>query len=119
MKEIYKSEKNKYFLKDKKCEIYKIETVIDEFDNHRGEPVFIGSYWCYTRQLSMTQLYEAARYGTKEERIFVINYNENTPKIGYLVRYRGDWYEIIRVDTQDDYKTDIFLYCKRSNYKGL
>ena len=33
---------------------------------------------------------------------------------GMLIRYRANWFEIVRVDPLEDYKADIKLYVKEA-----
>jgi len=69
------------------------------------------SLWCYSKQLSQNQIFEAHSYGQEETRFFIFNYFSGI-KVYDLILYRGTWYEITRVDTKDDYKTDLFVYVK-------
>ena len=32
-----------------------------------------------------------------------------------MVRYRGKWYRVTRVDTKDDYNGEVFVYVENAN----
>ena len=107
--------KNQYNLKDKKAQIYK--KVYNGQDNngyfkpesyYPAAPAFI---WCYTRQLTQDQIFAAAAYSQQETRLFVFNYYKGVD-IYDVINYRGEWYEVTRVDTTDDYKGDLYIYVK-------
>lgn len=111
--------KNQYFLKDKKAQLYKrIMNGTDPsgYSNPPGYyPVAPAPVWCYARQLSQTDIFQAQSFGEDETRLFVFNYYPNI-EVYDMVQYRGDWYRITRVDTTDDYKGDLFVYVQ--NAKG-
>lgn len=115
-----KNTKGQYNLKDKKAQIYKvIEQGCDEYGNWLdGKLVPRRSYelWCYTRQLTQDQIYSAHAFMNNETRLFVFNYHKGI-KPQQLIQYKGDWYEITRVDTSDDYNGDMFVYA--NNYMGI
>lgn len=104
--------KNQYYLKDKKAEIIQTKS---EQDSPGG--MFVTKYylvtkspiWCYTRQLSEDLVFQAKAYGNNESRLFVFNQG-TTVNLYDLIRYRGKWYQVTRVDTTDDYNTDVFVY---------
>lgn len=108
--------KDQYFLKDKKADIFK-NTGAGGQDSEgyplpdQWRPITPAPLWCYTKQLSQDQLYYSHAIGQEETRLFVFN---NYPGIVLydLIRYKGEWYQITRVDTKDDYKGDLFLYVK-------
>ena len=101
------------FLKDKKAEIFKRHEMRDMMG---GASVSYRSIspaplWCYTRQLSQELIFTIRAHDMKEKRYFVFNYRDDVA-VGDLVRYRDTWYEATRVDTQDDYRGDLFVYVK-------
>lgn len=107
--------KNQYNLKDKKAQLYKKEyggqdssgfSLPDNYYPAAPAPV-----WCYTRQLTQDQIFAAAAYSQEETRLFVFNYYPHV-EVYDVISYKGEWYEITRVDTTDDYKTDLFIYVK-------
>ena len=106
--------KNQYFQKDKKAEVFlKKERYQDATGVWRGGgfyPISASPLWCYARQNSQTVVFNAGVMGLNEEsRLFVFNYN---PKIkqNMYIRYKGAWFKTTRVDTQDDYNGDMFVY---------
>ena len=113
----YSSKGNKYFLKDKKAQIYKR---IMNGTNPGGYPypptyypIATAPIWCYAKQLSQSDIYKAMAIGVDESRLFVFNYYPNVDVFD-IVQYKGKWYEITRVDTTDDYKSDLFVYVQNA-----
>lgn len=109
--------KNQYFLKDKKAQLYKSimnGTTPGGYSNAPSYyPVAPAPVWCYARQLSQTDIFQAQSFGEDETRLFVFNYYPNV-EVYDMVQYRGDWYRITRVDTTDDYKGDLFVYVQNA-----
>lgn len=106
--------KGQYFLKDKKCMIYTIQEAYGVGEDPELEPVSETPLWCYTKQL--TQGLVAAGnvlYNSNETRLFVLNYNAGIVQDAY-VRYKNAWYKVTRVDTQDDYNGEMFVYVEDS-----
>lgn len=108
------SNKGLYFLKDKKAGIYHPISI----KNSRGsyvltylQPIAPAEMWCYARQLTQDQIYAAAAYSQKETRLFVFNFYSGV-KVGDALQYRGEWYEVTRADTADDYNGELFVYVK-------
>ena len=104
-----------YYLKDKKALIYKL---VKQGKNSFGATSSTGTYWqpttaapvwCYTRQLSQNLEEWAYAVGQDETRLFVFNYRTDVVQSD-LILYRGKWYNVTRTDTQDDYKTEVFVY---------
>lgn len=108
-----------YFLKDKKAQIY--NTVYVEPEKSYSNPIAYyvavnpAPLWCYTRQLSQDQLFAAHAYWNDETRFFVFNFRDDV-QIYNHVYYKGDLYEVTRVDRTDDYNGETFVYVK--NVKG-
>jgi len=50
---------------------------------------------------------------TDEERYFVLNYR-NDLKIYDLIEYKDVFYSITRLDTEDDYNTELFVYVAKA-----
>lgn len=110
--------KNQYNLKDKKAQIYREVTrqTSSGFSEIEGYyPRAAAPLWCYTRQLTQDQLFAAMAYSQQETRFFVFNYYPGID-VYDVIQYRGEWYEVTRVDTTDDYKGDLFIYVKL--YRG-
>lgn len=105
--------KNQYFLKDKKAQLYKRimnGTTPGGYSNAPGYyPVAPAPIWCYARQLSQADIFQAQSFGEDETRLFVFNYYPNV-EVYDMVQYRGSWYRITRADTTDNYKGDLFIY---------
>ena len=64
-------------------------------------------------QLSAKEFFAAAAQQFQEERLFVVNWRRDIAP-GMLIRYRENWFEIVRVDPLEDYKADIKLYVKEA-----
>lgn len=107
--------KNQYFLKDKKAFVYKRgESYQDSNGVWRpGQAISISGdtpLWCYAKQNSQTLIFSAGVANVNEEnRFFVFNYNPEI-KQGRYILYRDQWFTIKRIDTQDDYNGDMFVY---------
>ena len=100
-----------YYIKDKKAQIYKFMNVSVGGGMPRDQyiPIAAAPLWCYTSQLSQNRIYQALGVGKNETRYFVFNYLKNV-EVNDALLYRGNWYNITRVDTKDDYNTDTFIY---------
>ena len=109
--------KNQYYLKDKKAQIYKkVMNGTDPGGYSKApsyNPVAPAPIWCYARQLSQADIFQAQSFGENETRLFVFNYYPNV-EVYDMVQYRGRWYRITRVDTTDDYKGDLFVYVQNA-----
>ncbi len=109
--------KNQYFLKDKKAQIYlKINGETDKDGFYKGEkyyPMRPVPVWCYSKQLSQQDISYSYLRGVQETRMFVFNHYRNV-KVYDLVQYNGNWYRVTRVDTQDDYNSDLFVYVENA-----
>lgn len=101
-------------LKDKKIVVYRHVEGSDQWGDpvEYYIPIHPGSLWAYTRQLSAQELYMAGvsdRY--QETALFVVNWrNDLSPSL--LVLYRGNWYNIVRIDTYEGYRADLKLFVK-------
>lgn len=67
--------------------------------------------WAYFRSLSGKEIYAADMLLAQEEVLFTVNWRAGI-KPSMRVLYRGDMYDITRVDTLEGYKGDVKLYCK-------
>lgn len=113
------SKTGQYNLKDKKAQLYSRVSVSTPGLMPKTYYVAMtpAPTWCYTRQLSQSLTWEAAQYGDDETRLFV--FNQGSPVTVYdYVYYRDKWYEVTRVDTTDDYNTDVFVYVKDAPIGG-
>lgn len=112
---------NQYKLKDKRALIYSVSTDGQDNNGFHTEcytPITENPIWCYTRQLTQNQQYEAHMLGAMETRLFVFNYRPGVC-IFDKIKYREKWYEVTRVDTKDDYNGDLFVYVKDSEAPAL
>lgn len=107
--------KGQYFKKDKQVKLIKRTATNNAGGYARVTYQYMteGSIWAYTRQLSQDQMYAARAYMTQEERFFVVNYR-NDLKLYDMVEYKGVFYSITRLDTQDDYNTELFIYVEKA-----
>lgn len=105
--------KNQYFLKDKKALIYDAYYVTRSgaMTKVYYYPRTASEIWCYASQLSQDTIFEAKSFGEEETRFFVFNQG-TTVELYDLILYRSKWYEVTRVDTTDDYNSDVFVYAK-------
>ena len=103
----------KYFLKDKKAEIFTKVITRDSIGGRITYYVPISHFplWCYAKQISANLYFTARAYQIDEKRLFVFNFNADIA-VNHAIRYCGKWYEITRVDTDDDYNGDMFVYVK-------
>lgn len=103
---------NIYYKKDKKIKVVTKTTAYDQYGNNVESYRYLtGDLWAYTNQLSQSQVFEASQYGDDEIRIFVLNYRDDL-RLYDFIEYKGKYYSITRIDTQDDYKTELFVYVK-------
>lgn len=107
--------KGQYFMKDKQIKLIKRTAASNAGGYARVTYQYMteGFIWAYTRQLSQDQMYAAHAHMTEEERFFVVNYR-NDLKLYDMVEYKGVFYSITRLDTQDDYNTDLFIYVEKA-----
>ena len=110
--------KGLYYKKDKKAQIYKKvtgSTDAEGFALPSGYfPIAPSEIWCYSSQLSQTDIFVASAYGQSETRFFVFNHYKGI-EVYDMVRYRGKWYRVTRVDTKDDYNGEVFVYVEIAN----
>lgn len=110
----------KNYLKDKKAQAYKrVVSLIDGFNTTAYYPVEKQTLWVYAKQLTQDQVYAAAAAGRNETRFFVFTNCIVTRKLKLydLIGYRGEYYEITRIDTADDYAGDMYIYVKLCDKK--
>lgn len=106
--------KGQYFKKDKQVKLIRRTAQSNAGGYAKTTYQYItGSIWAYTRQLSQDQKYAAHAYMTDEERYFVVGYR-NDLKLYDIVEYKGVFYSITRLDTEDDYNTDLFIYVEKA-----
>ena len=71
------------------------------------------SVWAYFRQLSQKEIYTALEMQTPEEVLFQISYRPDISTT-HIIRYKGVYYDITRVDVFEGYKGNLTLYCKKN-----
>lgn len=107
--------KNIYYKKDKKALIY--DSINVQSPGHMAKTYYVprtpSAIWCYARQLSQETIFEAKSYGEDESRFFVFN-RGTVVELYDLILYRDKWYKVTRVDTDDDYNTDIYVYAQEA-----
>lgn len=107
-----------YFKKDKKAQIYRKITEREPGGYTSKEyyyPIAPSEIWCYSSQLSQTDIFIAATYSQTETRYFVFNHYKGI-EVYDMIKYRGTWYGVTRTDTKDDYNGETFVYVE--NAKG-
>ena len=103
-------------LKDKKIELLKpssgdyIDKDSQGFKLQSLEPV-CPSVWAYYRHLTGREMYTNNTTIPRENVMFVINWRRDISTRN-VVRFRGELFDIVRVDDFQGYKSDIVLYCK-------
>ncbi len=109
-------------LKDKKICIYKeLEGETDAAGFPLGikyQKIHNGKLWAYVRQLSGKEYYAAMAMHSTEEVVFVVNWRADLTmeNVGSLfVEYKGNWYDVQRIDTFEGNKSDISIYAKTLN----
>jgi SPP1 family predicted phage head-tail adaptor len=100
-------------LKDKKIEILAVTTVKDAegFTTEVLEPI-APPLWAYYRQLSGKEIFAAQTVQATEDVLFVVNWREGLTA-RHVIRFRGELYNITRVDDFQGYKGDLTVYAKR------
>lgn len=105
--------KNQYYKKDKKALIH--EAISTGSQGYMPKTYYVprtpSAIWCFARQLSQDAIFEAKSYGEDESRFFVFN-RGTIAKLYDLILYRDKWYKVTRVDTEDDYNTDVIVYAQ-------
>jgi len=110
----HRENSKRQYLKDKKIILYRVEHVNDAagFATAKYTPVHAGQLWAYVRQLSAREFYAAQAAQRSEDMLFVVNWRADMSP-DWLVRYRGVFYNITRVDTFEGYKQDLRLYAAK------
>ena len=99
-------------LKDKKITIVAWKTIEDEIGQDIGvfEPIENGeNIWAYYRQTSGKEYFAAAAVNAREEAIFIINWR-NDIATNMEIEYKGQSYNITRIDDFEGYKKDLKIY---------
>lgn len=105
----------KKMLKDKKINILKQKTGYDDYGEPIDELVIIAeNIWAYYRQMSGSEIYAAATVAAKEEVLFAIGWR-NDIDTTMKIQYKGDTYNITRIDDFEGYKSDIKVFAYKDN----
>lgn len=99
------------YLKDKKIEILGVtETSLPgDMPTISWALIHEGTLWAYIRQLSAKEYYSAMTAQSSEEMIFIINWRDDITSAN-MIKYKGRYYNIKRVDTYEGYKQDLKIY---------
>ncbi len=102
-------------LKDKKINILKQKKGYDD----DGEPIdelipVAENIWAYYRQLTGREIYAALTVDTQEEVVFEINWR-NDIDTTMKIQYKGNIYNITRIDDYEGYKNDLKIYAYKEN----
>src|SRR5690625_3904723 len=99
-------------LKDKKITILHYTTERNEWN----EPIQVWrpldgaeNIWAYVRHASGREFFSAAQVQAKVEMIFEINWRDNIEPT-MEIEYKGERYNITRIDTFEDYKDTLRIY---------
>ncbi len=102
-------------LKDKKITLLElVVTGRDKWENPITEkrPIENGkNIWAYVRHTSGREYYAARATQTEEEKVFVINWRDDITTEN-LIEYKGEEYDIVRIDDFEGYKENLKLYAK-------
>lgn len=99
-------------LKDKKIQILGVIVTSQPGDmpTESWAPIHTGTLWAYVRQLSAKEYYSAMAIQAGEEMLFVINWRDDIKSTGNMIKYKGRYYDIKRIDTYEGYKQDLKIY---------
>lgn len=99
-------------LKDKKITILEYKEIVDEY----GTPTVIEqplpggeNIWAYYRQVSAKEYINLANTNYKVEAIFEINWRNDIDN-SMRILFRGEKYNISRIDDFEGYKQDLKIY---------
>lgn len=97
-------------MKDKKITILSYEGMVDDAGDYiEGEVPLYENIWAYYRQASGNEIYLAAQAQAKVEVVFEINWRDNIDTT-MKVRYKGQDYNITRIDYFEGGKNDLKIY---------
>ena len=101
-------------LKDKKITILGVVEGQDRWGNPTTEksPIEGGSnIWAYVRQLSQREIQGARTIDSEEELLFIINWRDDITAENWI-EFKGEEYDIVRVDPYEYNKEDLKIYAK-------
>lgn len=97
-------------IKDKKISIIAYQEIVDDAgDVIEGEAPLYENIWAYYRQASGNEIYLAAQVQTKIEVVFEISWKPDIDT-NMKVRYKGQDYNITRIDDFEGGKNDLKIY---------
>jgi len=106
----------KHYIKDKKITILEGVNQGPLPDEYTWRPIKNGeNVWAYYRQATVNEHNNATLAGYDVEAIFRVNWRDNI-HMDNRIDFRGERYEIIRIDDFEGYKKDLTIYAK--HYKG-
>lgn len=98
------------YIKDKKITILKKESNSGPMPGETEVPIQGGeNIWAYYRYASANEVSIASTIGYKVEAVFRINWRDDLT-YDMKVRFRGQDYEIKRIDDFEGYKRDITIH---------
>lgn len=102
-------------LKDKKITLYRKFTGTNEVGMPVTEyrPVHPGTLWAYVRQQSSREYFAAQAAQITETIMFEVNWRPDLTLqalAAFFIVYKGEWFNIARLDTYEGYKSHIRLY---------
>lgn len=99
-----------HYIKDKKITILVNDYNGPEPNGEDWQPLEGGkNIWAYYRQASADEYDRAGLAGYKVEAVFRINWRNNI-SVDHRILFRGDNYEITRIDDFEGYKKDLTIY---------
>lgn len=102
-------------LRDKKITILKRVRGYDDYGEPIDETVPIAeNIWAYYRQVSGSEFFSALTANTKVDAIFNIAYRKDIDTT-CKVKFRGEIYEITRIDDYEGYKETLTIYATKTN----
>lgn len=103
--------------KDKKITILQWSEGTDQYGQPLEEYIPISggeNIWAYYRQASANEFYSAMQVNVEVEAVFGVNWRGDLDT-SMRVRYRGEDYEISRIDDFEGYKKDLIIYAHKIN----
>lgn len=106
-------------IKDKKIKILEERNIAEPGNMPKYEyvPIHPGTLWAYVRHLSAKEFYAAMAVQQEEQMLFVINWRDDIHE-SMEIEYKGQRYNITRIDTFEGYKRDIAIYASAGPAEG-
>lgn len=111
----YTIPQDKRRLKDKKITLYKKTTGVNDvgMPSTVYRPLHPGTLWAYVRHQSSREYFAAKAAQITETLMFEVNWRADLTLeslASTFIVYKGNWFNIARLDTYEDNKTNIRLY---------